>query len=1314
VPSALVALLFRAIVASAGMACAMAAAHAQPLTARPAAGREPPLVVRVEWGGGKPRAWAGSISLTAGAAACDVVWRSLSREADAAAGVHASGPTIHVHDDRPRGTNGIEIAVADWATARLRAELHAADGGPGKPVDIAVRDLFADPVQEAIDNDGNRLTVRLAEGAGLRVDAGGEGWPAAPPVMRPADTIRLTVHPLLPTRGIAAARELVIRVRDTASGIEQPAKTLRIEPVASVPIAGQAEVQACSPVVVDVPLGDRETVWSITLEAIERGSLRWSRPLATRTVDVATVAERVEPPPAAEWRVVHELDPASPRLHERLRRLPGMPSLSLPSVPVPSIRLPPLPLPSMARSSAALQKLTNVPLPSVSAMVPRMSGLLASGHSAIEPHAFGPMLVLPPSRSADEPAWEGLVIAGVDVGMPHLVEIEYPQDQDAVFGVSVLETDDRGARVQCRHAGGFEAVRPAAAAGGGLGRHSFVFWPATKNPVVLITNASTVSRAMFGKVRVFSGPTRVPAMRVAGPPAAAVAGRGVHAFVPTPDGLACGAAGSVAAERAHLVDEWPALVRGARRSAEWLAAQGAGGAMVGVYAQGGAIWPSAHTLGVRRWLAGDGDGGKDMLGMLCRVYAGAGLALVPAVSFDAPLPALESLVAAEADATGILLVGRDGRPRRLSGPAAPQHYNILDQRVQQAVLNLVAELVGRVESAPSVTGVGILLSHDGWLHLPGVAWGLDDTTFGRFAAATGAVPPTEGGDRFARRATLVEGPRREEWLAWRAREIAAFYARLADVVGGAARKRSLYLTPTTLFARGELAARFRPSLMEAAGDDDLWREIGIDPAAITAAGNAVLLSPHVHAADDGLVDRGTVDNANRSLGLARGAAVAARRGVVAVEIPTTLAIRDMVPHGPFGSAAAEAPVAAHAVRSGPAQTRALAEAFVAADAEAIFDMSLLYAQPTLETVMARRAFAALPAQRLGLVDPLPAPLVVRSATGAAGSHVVLVNAADVPLRASLVPSGRPAIVVDAADGGSLAGEGAAVDVALGPWGVRTVVMAGGVQVSGVRVAFDDGVREWVAGRLADLRQRRAAIEQPAPVDVLDNPAFDLPQADGAITGWELVEPRRGSVAIVPDGRSKGGRALAFSSVHGLSTVRSNPFAAPAAGRISVAVGLRIAAGDPQPPLRIAVEGVENDREYYRFAPVGGLAGGRPLGAGWSQFVLQIDDLPSRGLESLRVRLDLLGPGAVQVDDVRVFDLAFDESQRVQFSRMLAMLDERMAADDLGSCVLALDSYWPRFLAAHVPVVEAPVAEGGEGAQPGGQPMARPPSTWTWR
>lgn len=1308
-----------AIVAWACVACAVAPAAAQPVT-DPAArgvGRAPPLVVQVEWGGGKPRAWAGAIGLAPAAAEEDrFAWRSLSRDADAAAGLHAAAGTLHLRDARPRAANGIEIAVANWATARITVQVHAADGEPGTPLDIAVKDLFLAAVQHPLDGDGNRLTVKLPEGGGLRVDLGQGDWPAAPPVMRPGDTARLTVHPLLVARGAAAPRELVLRARDTATGAELPPQSRRIQAVESVPLSGGEEVQACEPLTFGLPLGDRETAWSITLEAVERGSLRWSRPVASRTVSVVAVADRLPPPPATEWRIVHELDPGSPRLHERLRRLPGMPTIPLPAVAVPSIRLPPLPLPSMTRPPVSLPKLPSVPLPSVSAMVPRMSGLLASGHSTVEPHSLGPMLVLPPSRSDDEPAWEGLVIAGVDVGMPHLVEIEYPRDQDAVFGVSVLETDDRGGLVQCRHAGGFETVRGVAPAEGdaALGRHSFIFWPSTKHPVVLIANASARSRAVFGKVRVFAGPTRVPAMRAGGPAAVPARGRGVYAFMPTPDGLACGAAGSLTPGQSHLVDEWPALVRGARRSADWLAAQGAAGAMIGVYGQGGAIWPSRQTSGVRRWFTGGGDGEKDLLAVIGRVYAGTGLQLVPALAFDAPLPAVESQLterSAGNAATGLLLVGRDGRPRKLPGDAVSWHYNILDPRVQQAVADLVGEVLDHAEASPAIAGVALLLPHDGWLHLPGVAWGLDDATFARFAAAAGIVPPPEGPDRHAQRAALVEGPQREAWLAWRTREIAAFYSRLAGRVADREPGRSLYVAPTTLFVRGELAARFRPSLVETDADADLWREIGIDPAAVTASGRVVLLSSHAHAADDSLVDRGTVENANRSLGLARGAAAAARRGVVAVELPATLAIRAVVPHGPFGTAAVEGPVAVHAVRSGPAQARAIAEAFVAADAEVIFDMSLSFAQPALEAVMARRAFAALPEARLDLVDPLPAPLVVRLEQGASATAVAVVNAADVPTRAWLSLSGRPSMVADAADGARLTvDERGGVEVMLEPWGVRTLTMDAGTRVAGARVTFDDGVREWVARRLADLTRRRAAVEQPLPADVLDNPAFDLPEANGSITGWELVEPRRGALAVVADGRAPGGRALAFSSQHGLSTVRSNPFPPPATGRISVAVWLRIAGGEPQPPLRIAVEGVEDDREYYRFAPVGGLAGGKPLGPAWSQFVLQIDDLPARGLESLRVRLDLLGPGTVQVDDVRVFDLAFDEPQRVQLSRLLALLEQRLAADDLGSCVLALDSHWPRFLAMHVPLDEA----GAAADQPGGQPMARPPSKWTWR
>lgn len=91
----------------------------------------------------------------------------------------------------------------------------------------------------------------------------------------------------------------------------------------------------------------------------------------------------------------------------------------------------------------------------------------------------------------------------------------------------------------------------------------------------------------------------------------------------------------------------------------------------------------------------------------------------------------------------------------------------------------------------------------------------------------------------------------------------------------------------------------------------------------------------------------------------------------------------------------------------------------------------------------------------------------------------------------------------------------------------------------------------------------------------------------------------------------------------------------------------------------------------------------PLSSEWSQIVLQVDDLPTQGLESLRVRLDLLGPGKVCVDEVRIYDLAFDEDQRVQLSKMLALIDHQLNAGDLGGSVIELDSHWPRFLEAHI-------------------------------
>ena len=1286
---------------------------------------EPPLTIRITWGGGKPRNWSGAIRLVrtdASAVAPGLDWRLLSTASDAATTMHVESDTILVHEPRPFDFNGVELSIDDWRTARLSIQL-ATDGREetAARVDVPVADLIAAPLQQSLDREGNRLGIRRAAGDALHVvfdsastpgpapaaAAAGESETAAgTTVRRPGDLLRFTVHPLLPPRSSApGAMELKLRVKAVPGGDEIHSQSALLHEVADdpgdrSPTAGRP--RRFMPVPLELALPARESVYDLELEVLDRSGLRWTRPVASRTVQVVAVSDApVAPPAAIGWNVIYELDPGSPRLHERLRRLPGvagaglsmpsvglptMPSVSFPSVPMPSMPLPSVPLPAVPR-------LPGVSLPSVSSIVPRLSGLLGSGYSVVEVHSLGPMLRLPPARAADEPAWEGMVIAAVQPGMPHLVEIEYPLDQDAVIGVSVLEHNAAGAVVQSRHSGGFEVTKPAVDSDrpGGCGRHRFVFWPSTDHPLLLLSNPSVRGGALFGKVRVSAGPVRLPVVEeaVAGPPgfAEAAAKRRVHAFLPTPDFSDFSAADRIDAPTGRAVADWQSVLSGIQRSAEWLGSQGIAGAMVGVYGEGAAIWPSRSTLGSARWDSGAAaESGldpvrKDMLEVLCRVYAREGLRLVPAVAFDGAVPRLESLLArGSQNEAGILCVGRDGKAPAGDVGAARRHYNILDLRVQQAVEELVRELCGRLRGAPAVAGVAIVLPHDGWLHLPGIAWGLDDATFARFLATVDVREPSSGDDRFARRAALVEGPLREQWLEWRAGVIADFHTRLADLVAEHDRRWSLQVVPTTLFSAGPLAGRFRPGLAGERADADVMREIGIDPGRIAAHAGVVIVLPHVHDASGDLLDHSRIARSNRAIPIAGRLSPSARCGAIAVEQPIDLDLKRMLPHGPFGNAAAAAPFRIHAVPTGAARARFLAESLVASDVEVVYDMGLAFAQAGPEATAALRALESLPAGTNEMVDQLPAPLVVRTRVGEAGTWVNVVNASGVPCRAVLAVQGRIASLVDVVDGTRLPLDPAGgVAITLPAWGVTTMVMDGDASVRAARVEFDGAVRTEVERRLADLHGRRAALERPVPLAVLDNPGFDLPQVGAGVTGWELVEPKRGRL----EAASGAEPAVVFSSVNGLSTLRSNPFPAPVTGRVSIAVRLRLAAGDPQPPLRIALEAVQDDREYYRFAAVGGLTGGKPLGTDWSQFVLQVDDLPTKGLESLRVRLDLLGPGSVQIDDVRVFDLAFDEQQRVQLSKLLTLLDGRLAANDVGGCLIELDSYWPRFLAEFV-------------------------------
>ncbi len=1266
----------RALCVAVTIAAWAATANAAESPVPPAASR--PVTVRVTWGGGQSRAWSGTITLVDGSGATRPVtaWRTLATETDAAAFVHDEAGAIVVHHPRPVSSDGVEIEVPDVRGWRIVAAIGPAGAATAARMDVAVADLVSQAAVQPLDGDGNRLEVRPAPGDGLRVTVSAGATPCLP-----GQRVGITVDPLVPARAdVAATLELRLRLVSAGDGAEILAQAgplvsqPDVAPDDTVPAGGRRPTRF-DPVRFDFALPAEEGGWIARLEVVESSALGWTRPVATRELRFVTLAAERPAPDAAEWRTVYELDPGSPRLHERLRRLPGvgLPHVSLPQVPLPSITRPSLPrLPQVSLPAVPMPPVSLPQVPPLASMVPRLSGLLAAGHSRVEPHALGPMLRLPPAESPAAPAWEGIVIAGATPHLPHVVEVEFPSDQHARVAVAVLELDADGSLVETRYVGGFATRRDVDEAPE-LRVHRFVFWPATRHPVVLLANQSGDRPAFVGHVRILAGPSRLPA-------AAAAAGRPVHAFLGDP---ACADFGST--------NDAAARVAAVARSAEAIAAQGAAGAMLVSYAEGAAVWPSRCTREAPRWGSGADDAGvdaatPDMLAAACRAYAREGLRLVPAISCSAPLAALEAeLAGATAESAGIACVGRDGRSLR-TADGGGTHYNILDVRVQRAVEALVRELAGRLRGAVAVDGVALVLPHHGWLHLPGVAAGLDDATFARFREATGVEEAAGAANRFAARAALVEGPLRDRWLEWRAAEVARFHARLADALAEHDDRWNLYVVPTTLTAEGWIAERLRPTLAGSAVDDTVLREAGLDPLRSTAHRRVVFVAPHVFGGA-GMGDRGTLAAGNA---LATRAAVpAARRGALVIGRGRPLDVRSMVPHGPFGSARAPAPFDVVAMDSGADAGRPLAEAFAAADVEAVFDARLAIGLPSARSAD-RAALESLPTGSLAAVAGLPTPVVVRTSRGEA-TWVHVVNPAAAAVRATLAIAGRPVDALDVVTGAAFDIRPGAVDVDVPAWGMRAVRLGGDVSVTGARLDYAPRVAAAVAGRVSDLARRRVALERPIPRDVLDNPGFDLggSATDGgrptaATSGWELVEPRRGTLTLVA-GADESGQAASFASTNGLATLRSNPFPPPTSGRVSVAARLRIRDGDPQPPLRIALEGVRDDREYYRFAAVGGLTGGRPLATDWQQFVLQVDDLPDSGLESLRVRFDLLGPGTVEIDDVRVFDLAFAEPERVRLTRQIGALEAAVEAGDVGACLAALDGHWPRFLEAHVPV-----------------------------
>jgi hypothetical protein len=1228
------------------------------------------LRVRIAWGGGADRTWQGTISVTDGLLSEP---RSLGVEADEPGsmwldGDPRSGRTVLAIQQRsPRGYDGVDLLVSAAPAAKLLLQLSGADQRDRPAtVEIPLADLSGGFVNKELDNRGNRLLVMRAPGDPLRVHFARESL-----VFAPGETFRFTLEPHalpLPKGGSARIRIQLLGIGGKELWSQEQ----------------DASADQADAIPLQVVLPNVEGVYDIAITAVNspkwsqavRQPFSWKRTIAERRVQLLVLDP--QPPPSgrgdSEFTPVVEIDPANPRWYEKLNKLPQL------QLTKPRLRL--------------------------------SKGPLGNDCLQSQRHPLGELAQLKPNADSPDVSWEAYWLPINQPGRPHIVEIEYPSDVPQTFGVSILEPNAAGGLaplvVDSTMANAAETIGSVAAPR--WQRHRVIFWPRTTTPLLLISNRRDRMPAVYGKIRVLAGGQRLPSALT---DRAGANRRLLAAYLDRPLIPQNFSAGEcLDAWSGRSLDDWSTFYEGGTRLVEYLNHAGCNGLMVGVLADGSTIYPSALLQPTPRYDTGpffataQDPIRKDVLEMLMRLFDREDLQLIPMVEFAAPLPELEALRRdGGPGADGIEWIGPEGTSLCASLPSqhglAP-YYNVLDPRVQKAMLDVLRELMSRYARHPSLTGVAVRLSADGYAQLPGPDWGLDDATIARFERDTKLQVPGYGPQRFAQRsAFLAQEPQRREWLDWRAAQLAKFYRRVYAELAAIRPGCRLYLAGAGMMGGPELDHDLRPTLSRHTTIASALLRVGIDARHFRDdQQRIVLLRPERIAPDNNLGSSAADLEISQMPDIDRYFQSAAAAGSLFFHPSREIHVDSFDRKSPFKSGYTN--LMSEPSLSGPQNRRRFVHSVATLDSQVMLDggpvLSIGQEAAIRDVAAAYRALPAIRFQTVGGSQPsdVAQPVTFRYGTHAGRTYLYAVNDAPFATTARVHLEASASCRIEDLSGTRniepLKPEAAAGlywEVALEPYDLVAVQLSEpNVECSAPHVTWPDAVESALGLQIRRLGARAAVLRNPPALDVVANPGFEQPAAaNGQIPGWTLVGRAKVSVQLDKNEKHGGRQSIKFVSNGPVAYLASQPLAVPSTGRLAVSVWLRIAHAARQPPLRLALEGKLQGGDYYRFGPVG-LApnAGQQVAAlqtEWAQYVFEVYDLPLDGLTSLRARFDLMGPGEVWIDDVQVSSLTFSGPEVLELSKLITLADVKLQNGQIGDCLHVLEGYWPRFLEENV-------------------------------
>jgi hypothetical protein len=1269
-----------------------------------AAEPEESLRVRIAWGGGPERVWVGRVAISEGRLSSP---SPLGIEADEAGSMWiAEGPAevgsfrgekaakrspirtspsvLFIRQISPRTYDGLDLTVRAPLQASLFLELATSEEKdlPGW-VEVRLADLVRGSQNTDLDDRGNRLIVRRSPGDELRVVL-----PPRPLVFTPGETFRFRLEPYLLPFDPGEKVQIGLQLQPARSSHKLWSAQYAFLP------AEQADLT------LEVPMGKEEGVYDVVITA-SGSRRRWApsirgAPTVERTIQMLVLAPNVSPRGKEERpEVVVEIDPAN-QWWTKFARLSHLPRL---------------------------QRLWKGPL----------------GNDSLHPfkHPLGDLVQLDPNNPGAEVSWEAYTLPIERPGEPHILEVDYPSNVPQTFGISVVEPNAAGAVVPVGVDSGVDQGEeiPGIAATPQWRRHRLIFWPRTKTPVVILTNRREQGPAVYGKIRVLAGWRHLPR---AFPASTAGPERLFAAYLDRPlfpenfsATEALGAPGDLSA------DDWQTFFEGGTRLVEYLHHVGYNGLFLSVLADGSTIYPSEAVQPTPRYdtgsffATGQDPVRKDVLEMLLRMFDREGLQLVPSVEFATPMADLEEAVRqGGVPAVGMQWVDAAGRawtevqtPQRGRAP----YYNPLHPAVQEKMLDVVREIAQRYASHPSFGGLALQLSPYGYAQLPGPEWGLDDVTIALFEFDTKTRLRGEGPNRFAQRmeqlTQIAPDGRlewRREWLEWRAARLARVYRRLQQELALHRPGAKLYLLGTESLAAGPMAAQLRPSLTRRMTLNEALLQVGLD--ARLYPNDLVFLRPERIVPQASLARRAVDLEIAQLDGFDRSFQGLPTPGSLFYHEPQEVRLASFDAKSPFQPCYAW--LASQPVPSAVQNRRRFVQSIAALDSQVIVDGGWLLSMGQEESLRDLIAvYRQLPPMKLEKVtdasDPSSGqPVTIRYAAQGKQTFACLVNDAPFPARVYVRVEAPEGCRLDPLSGspspGSLRPEGESMlwDVTLRPYDlVGAVFSSSSVRLSKPRVAWPPEVREALDRQIVDLGIRAKALGDPPLLNVLTNPGFETaPARPGEIPGWTAAAPPETSIAPDKTTPRGGEKSLRLSSAGPTATATAEPFDAPATGRVSLAVWLRVADRAKQPPLRIAVEGKVGSGTFLRYAWFGQAPADqpapKPISDEWGLFVVYFSDLPQEPCR-LHLRFDLMGPGEVWLDDVQLSNLGFSRVERRELYRLIAPAQLKLQEGQVSDCLRLLEGYWPRFLATHVRVEQLPVAQRERPPAPASEPERTP-------